>query len=707
MSFRPTPVRYSAAPLASLPAVVIDTETTGLDAAKDRVIEIGAVRLAGGETRETYSTLVRPGVAIPPAASKVHGIHDADVADAPGFAEVAAAFSAWAGPAVVIGFSVGFDLAILKAEHERYGIPWKPPRSLDVRHLVELASPELPELSLELAAEWLGIEVADRHRALGDALLTGRIFLALVGKLRQRGITTLAQAERACSALTARHDEEARFGWHAVGRLGEPSAGLAEYARIDSFPYRHRVADLMRLPPIIVDASISLADALTTMVIEKVSSVYVAPSEERQSYGIVTERDVLRAVEADGCDALGKPVGFLARLPLITVNADEFAYRALTRMANSGFRHLGVLGADGELVGALSARDLLRQRAEDAISLGDSIEAAADPKELGRVWSELTAVTHALVHEEVDARDIAAIISRELRGLTRRACELAERELVKAGKGPAPVAYALLVLGSGGRGESLLAMDQDNAIVYADVGADKNADRWFEMLGKRVADILDDVGVAYCKGGVMASNAAWRQNLSGWRATVGSWIARSRPEDILNCDIFFDAVPVYGEAAMAEELLAEAREAARGARTFLNLLALNAADFRSPVGWFGRLRRVDGRIDLKLGGIMPIFSAARVVALRYGISAHTTPERLRSAGNLGIATPRTIDNLIEAHRILLDLILRQQLADIHQGLALSNKVATGDLTGLRRTDLRWALDQIPAVAELLGTPVLP
>ena len=64
----------------------------------------------------------------------------------------------------------------------------------------------------------------------------------------------------------------------------------------------------------------------------------------------------------------------------------------------------------------------------------------------------------------------------------------------------------MLVLGSGGRGESLLAMDQDNAIVYADRDggmSDEDTDQWFAELGARVSCILDLVGVPYCKGGVM------------------------------------------------------------------------------------------------------------------------------------------------------------------------------------------------------------
>ena len=76
------------------------------------------------------------------------------------------------------------------------------------------------------------------------------------------------------------------------------------------------------------------------------------------------------------------------------------------------------------------------------------------------------------------------------------------------GQGEPPCAYALCVLGSAGRGESLLAMDQDNAIVFADGEPGDAADRWFARFGGIVADILHEVGVPYCKGGVMAKNDA-------------------------------------------------------------------------------------------------------------------------------------------------------------------------------------------------------
>ena len=72
-----------------------------------------------------------------------------------------------------------------------------------------------------------------------------------------------------------------------------------------------------------------------------------------------------------------------------------------------------------------------------------------------------------LMQEAVDPRTISAVVSSEICAMTRRAAELAEQRLRERGPGRPPVPFAVLVLGSAGRGESQLAADQDNAIVYA------------------------------------------------------------------------------------------------------------------------------------------------------------------------------------------------------------------------------------------------
>ncbi len=707
MSFHPPKGGLSGLPLQSLPAIVADTETTGLDTANDRIIEIAGVRIQNGEllTDDTFEELVDPGLPIPPKSTEIHGIRDADIEGKPQFPEVIGRFIEWAASDVLIGYSLGFDLAILESEHRRNGIAWHPPRSLDVRHLMQIVAPDLPGQSLEITAEWLGIEITDRHRAMGDALVTAQVFNALIDKLRGKDIVTLAQAERACRGLASHRSAEAQAGWHEVaGPVTNEDATLL--ARIDSYPYRHRVAELMHSPPSSVAGETPLRRALGLMIENKISSLFIEPEtpDTDGEWGILTERDVLRAIDADGDGALEKPVNAYAIRPLVSIRDDEFVYRAITKMSGHHFRHLGVTDAAGTLIGALSARDLLKQRAGDAMSLGDTIEAAASPAELGSIWESLTMVASSLSAEGVDPRNTAAIISQELCALTRRATELAEAQMLDEGWGPAPQPYAMLVLGSGGRGESLLAMDQDNAIIYEQGEPGSETDKWFERLGQIAADTLDGVGVTYCKGGIMARNAAWRKDVRLWRDTVQQWVTSAKAEDILNSDIFFDARPVYGADKLGDELRRDAMMLAAENKIFLQHMAVRAADFDTPLGWFGRIKTKNGRVDLKKGGLMPIFSAARVLALRLGIDARSTPARLAAAREHDIHGVHLIGNLIDAHRVLLDAILRQQLRDIETGVRLSNKVELAQLDNHEKQELVWALEQTPGISDLMGTP---
>jgi DNA polymerase-3 subunit epsilon/CBS domain-containing protein len=477
----------SATSLALLSAISLDTETTGLAVARARVIEIGACRLNDGDIVEgdDYAQLVDPQEPIPARSTAAHGIKDSDVAGQPHFRAAARRFAKWAGGATVIGYSIGFDLAILERECRRANLEWVAQRSLDVRHLVSALGPSLPDNALDTVAAWLGVEIAGRHRALGDAVATAKVLRALVPRLAERGIRTLAEAEAAARNHRQRFPSEVEAGWHEAVRSSELArASVSELARIDSYPYRHRVRDVMSAAPITVSAATALAEVLKILIEQRCSSVFVEPAGQDPSWGIVTERDLLRVIHADAAGGLKRTAGEAASRPLETVPADAFLYRAIGRMARRGYRHLAAADATGNIVGAVTSRNLLGQRAQDAISLGDAIEEAQTPDALGQVWARLALVAKALVGEEVDARDVAAVASRELCALTRRAAQIAERDMADEGLGAPPVPYALMVLGSGGRGESLLAMDQDNAIVYASGEPDGPEDRWMAELGR-------------------------------------------------------------------------------------------------------------------------------------------------------------------------------------------------------------------------------
>ncbi|MGD9925869.1 MAG: DUF294 nucleotidyltransferase-like domain-containing protein, partial [Pseudorhodoplanes sp.] len=545
----------NATPLISLDAVVIDTETTGLDPRKARVIEAAAVRIVAGQIAEkrAFQSYVNPREPIPAFSTAVHGIDNEKVATAPAFGSMWPAFRDYIGSAVVIGHTLGFDLAILQQECRRAGVSWEAPRALDTQHLAQLVDPRRAGNSLEELAAWLGVTVGKRHSALGDAITTAEVFRALLPKLRDSGIRTYAEAAQACRTLTNALDRQFRAGWVTPDAIVDRDSAARMLDRIDSYPYRHRIRDVMSTPPKVIASDRTLGEALSELIRGRISSLYVAPpgvARERLpafAAGIITERDILRALAIEGEGALKLGIEQFMSRPLRTIASDAFVYRAIGRMSRLKIRHLGVIDESGFLTGAVSARDLLRLRAEEAVSLGDEIDEADTVPALGAAWAKLPHVSASLLTEGLSARDVAAIISRELGALTRQAAVIAERRMVEAGDGDPPCPYVVTVLGSAGRGESLLAMDQDNAIVFADGEPDGAEDKWFARLGKHVADILDEVGVPYCKGGVMASNAQWRGSVATWQSRIAEWITRSRPQDLLSVDIFFDMRGVYGQ----------------------------------------------------------------------------------------------------------------------------------------------------------------
>lgn len=683
-------------PLIAMNAVALDTEATGLDHARARIVEIGAVRMVNGRINpdDTLRLLVNPQEPMPAAAQAVHGISDDMLVGAPAFKEAWPQAQAFIGANVWIGHTLGFDIALIERECARAGLPFDKPNVLDTRLLAQVAEPGLSGYTLEILSAWLGVEPAERHAALGDAITTARIFIALLPRLRERGIRTYGEALLACSRLTDVLEGHYRAGWAEVAPPPERMDASA-IQRIDSYPYRHRIGDIMHAPALFIAPEASVQEALDQLMARHVSSLFVAPEADgprlARHCGIVTERDIMRSLVGEGARALELPVRAIMSHPLETVPADSFIYVAIARMNRRRVRHLGVVDGNGEVIGALSARDLLKARAGEALSLGDEINQANNARELALAWSKLPQVCAALVADDLDGRAIAAIISEELCALTSRAAAISEQRLGEEGHGQAPCPYSILVLGSAARGESLLALDQDNAIVFDSGEPDGPEDRWFAMLGERIARILHAAGVPLCKGGVMASNPQWRGSLAQWRHRIATWLERSRPADLLSVDTFFDLRGVHGANALARQLRQDAFDMARDRIAFAKSLVEAAGPSESALGLFGRLKTIDGRIDLKKCGLFKTVSAARALAIRHHILARSTPERLQGVRALGRGADQDLESIIAAQGVFLDLILRQQLADIAVGAPPSNAVEVAKLSRRDRQRLQSAL----------------
>ncbi|MBM3564851.1 MAG: DNA polymerase III subunit epsilon, partial [Alphaproteobacteria bacterium] len=367
---------------------------------------------------------------------------------------------------------------------------------------------------------------------------------------------------------------------------------------------------------------------------------------------------------------------------------------ALARMDRFGIRHLPVADEGGLAAGVVSQRDLLHHRTSSALVLEDALHEAHTPAELAAAYSRVPQVAAQLVRNGLSGIDIAHVISTELREVSARAAELAVMAMKTAGRGEPPAPWCLFLLGSAGRGESLLGADQDNAIIHAGHDAD---DAWFAELGGHIADYLDEAGIPRCKGGVMAVNAEWRGSREAWRARVEKWLSRADPKDLLNVDIFFDLIPVAGTAPLADQLRAEAIRAAAQATAFLGLLAQETENLTPRLGLFGGLKTDNGRVEMKRQGLLPVVNFARMAALKIGSAAHATPDRLRDAVAAGRVAESDAEAMIETHALALGLILRQQIADLDAGVRPSNKVAAALMSKAERDRLKKGLSRIEGV----------
>lgn len=182
--------------LVDLAYTVFDTETTGLEPSQgDEIISIGAARIVNGRLlrSETFETLVDPQRPISPASMAVHGITPDLLAGQPRITEVLPRFWRFSQDTVLVGHNAAFDMRFLQLKEGPTGVRFGQP-VLDTLLLAAVVHPNAETQSLEDIAARFGIPILGRHTALGDALATAEVFLALIPLLAAQGVRTLAEA---------------------------------------------------------------------------------------------------------------------------------------------------------------------------------------------------------------------------------------------------------------------------------------------------------------------------------------------------------------------------------------------------------------------------------------------------------------------------------------------------------------------------------
>jgi DNA polymerase-3 subunit epsilon len=175
---------------------VFDTETTGLEpSAGDEIIQIGAVRAINGRLlrQEVIDQIIDPRIPLKPEGIPIHGITEDMVRGQPTIDVVLPVFHEFCADTVLVAHNAAFDMRFLQLKEESTGLKFDQP-VLDTLLLSAVLHPNQESHKLEAIAGRLGINVIGRHTALGDAFVTGEVFLKMIPLLAEMGIHTLRQA---------------------------------------------------------------------------------------------------------------------------------------------------------------------------------------------------------------------------------------------------------------------------------------------------------------------------------------------------------------------------------------------------------------------------------------------------------------------------------------------------------------------------------
>ncbi|MBE5867080.1 MAG: PolC-type DNA polymerase III [Lachnospiraceae bacterium] len=172
--------------------VVFDIETTGFSPVNNRIIEIGAVKVSGGEIVDRYSTFVNPDVPIPFEIEKLTGIRDDMVIDSPQIDEILPKFLDFCDGCIMVAHNATFDMSFIIENCRRLGYSTEF-TYVDTMNAARVLLKDLARHTLDRVAKELNISLDNHHRAVDDAECTAHIFVKFIKMLEERQIETLTQ----------------------------------------------------------------------------------------------------------------------------------------------------------------------------------------------------------------------------------------------------------------------------------------------------------------------------------------------------------------------------------------------------------------------------------------------------------------------------------------------------------------------------------
>ena len=228
--------------------IVFDLETTGLSNRTCKIIEIGAVKIKGGEIIEEFNMFVDPECEISEEITNLTSITNDDVKGAPKEKEALEAFMEFVGDRLLIAHNANFDVGFIRVAAERCNIPFTN-SYLDTVGLSKYVNPELTKHKLNIIAEHYNLEEFHHHRACDDARTLAYIFFVMLDRLKSEGVTTF---ERMVDAMSEKADPLKLPVNHMI-IFAKNQEGLKNLYRLVSFSYLDYYRRRPRMPKSVIE----------------------------------------------------------------------------------------------------------------------------------------------------------------------------------------------------------------------------------------------------------------------------------------------------------------------------------------------------------------------------------------------------------------------------------------------------------------------
>ena len=461
-------------------------------------------------------------------------------------------------------------------------------------------------------------------------------------------------------------------------------------------PVKNALADFVSC-----DFNDSIHKAAQLMTDAQKSSILVR-SEDKKPVGIVTDV-ALRERVVVGDLSLETPVHEIMSSPLIHVEESALIFEAVLLLQEREIKHLAVTDKNGDVISVISNEELLDVHRYSAAFLIEEIRESGSVDEISASQKRLPRIVKALIDSGAHAKNITRIITTVSDTILGRLIDFAIEQI-----GEPPVRFAFISLGSEGRGEQTLVTDQDNALIFEDVGQDvsESVHAYFQRFSETVCTWLDQVGYDFCTGDVMAMNPKWCQPISQWKQYFTRWITESSPEDLMEVSIFLDFRCLYGDHRFVDELREHIGSRAENKAAFLYQLAQNSLLFKVPIDFFGKIAVESGGDHANTFNIKhamaQIVGFARIYAVNYSIESTNTLQRIDILFEKNVLNKATHEEIVEAYNYLMQLRFRHQVSMIDRGEPPDNHVNINELTHMEKELFEKIFSQVNRLRKRLS-----